>query len=171
MNGPAAQVSLRPLTHDDVEAAVALHLAVAGEGRWIGRELPVDRDESRGYLTERLADPAAATFVALDPPTGSQVGQIGLTLAPHGVVDLGMLVAQGWRSRGVGSALLEHGLDWAGQQPAAHKVSLYVWPHNERAIGLYRKYGFVQEGVLRRHYRRRDGELWDAIVMGLLLVP
>jgi hypothetical protein len=27
----------------------------------------------------------------------------------------------------------------------------------------------VEEGRLRRHYPRRNGELWDAIVMGLVL--
>ena len=41
-----------------------------------------------------------------------------------------------------------------------------MWPHNHAAIGLYEKFGFAREGLLRRHYRRRNGELWDAIVMG-----
>src|SRR5438132_10638636 len=30
-------------------------------------------------------------------------------------------------------------------------------------------FGFEEEGLLRRQYRRRNGELWDALVMGLLL--
>ena len=37
------------------------------------------------------------------------------------------------------------------------------------ALALYRKFGFEQEGYLRSHYRRANGELWDAVVMGLLL--
>ncbi len=44
-----------------------------------------------------------------------------------------------------------------------------VFPHNEAAIALYRRVGFVEEGLLRRHYRRRDGELWDALLMALYL--
>jgi ribosomal protein S18 acetylase RimI-like enzyme len=48
-------------------------------------------------------------------------------------------------------------------------VALQVWPHNERAIALYRKFGFQVEGRLVRHYRRRNGELWDAIPMALVL--
>jgi RimJ/RimL family protein N-acetyltransferase len=48
-------------------------------------------------------------------------------------------------------------------------VSLQVWPHNQPARALYRKLGFEDEGVLRGHYPRRDGTLWDAVVMGLLL--
>jgi RimJ/RimL family protein N-acetyltransferase len=57
---------------------------------------------------------------------------------------------------------------WA-EEAGAHKVTLQVWPHNEAARALYRKVGFVEEGLLRRHYRRRNGELWDAITMGLVL--
>ena len=44
-----------------------------------------------------------------------------------------------------------------------------MWPHNHAARRLYRRHGFVEEGRLRRHYSRRNGELWDAVVMGLVL--
>jgi RimJ/RimL family protein N-acetyltransferase len=46
---------------------------------------------------------------------------------------------------------------------------LEVWPHNTAAIALYRRVGFVEEGRKRRHYRRRNGELWDAVLMGMEL--
>ena len=36
------------------------------------------------------------------------------------------------------------------------------------ADGLTR-HGFAVEGRKRRHYRRRNGELWDAVMMGLVL--
>ncbi len=51
----------------------------------------------------------------------------------------------------------------------AHKVSLQVWPHNGAARRLYRRLGFEEEGRIRRHYRRRNGQLWDAIIMGMVL--
>ena len=37
------------------------------------------------------------------------------------------------------------------------------------AIALYRRCGFAEEGRRVRQYRRASGELWDSIVMGLLL--
>ena len=43
------------------------------------------------------------------------------------------------------------------------------WRGNDAAIALYRKFGFVEEGRRVRHYRRASGELWDSLVMGLLL--
>ncbi|WP_157106767.1 GNAT family N-acetyltransferase [Nocardia arthritidis] len=48
-------------------------------------------------------------------------------------------------------------------------MSLQVWPHNQHAMALYDRAGFEVEGVLRGHYRRRSGELWDAVLMGLPL--
>jgi RimJ/RimL family protein N-acetyltransferase len=42
---------------------------------------------------------------------------------------------------------------------------LHVFPHNEGAIALYEKHGFVHRGMVRRSYRRRNGEHWDAYRM------
>ena len=79
-----------------------------------------------------------------------------------------MAVAREWRGRGVGSALMAAAIDWARER-GLHKLSLGVWPHNTAAIALYRKFGFVEEGRKVKQYRRKSGELWDTIEMGLLL--
>lgn len=63
---------------------------------------------------------------------------------------------------------MDAAVGWA-RESGLHKLVLQVWPHNERARALYRKFGFVEEGYLRRHYRRRNGQLWDAVMMGLVL--
>ena len=44
-----------------------------------------------------------------------------------------------------------------------------VFAHNESAIALYRKCGFVEEGRRPGQYRRASGEFWDSIVMGAAL--
>jgi putative acetyltransferase len=175
---------------------VDLFAAVADEGRWLGRESPVDTDELRRRWTRRLADtgdPDADDPDADDPDAddtrdpdtgdpdsgdrgvhlvaeagGAVVGQASIDLAPYGVASLGMLVDGAWRRRGVGQALVRAAVE-AARDHGCHKVSLQVWPHNEAARALYRKAGFVEEGRLLRHYRRRNGELWDAVVMGLVL--
>jgi ribosomal protein S18 acetylase RimI-like enzyme len=66
--------------------------------------------------------------------------------------------------RGLGSALLDAGLEWAAGA-AAHNAALLV-SHNEAGLALYRSRGFVEEGRLVRHYRRTDGQLWGAVIMG-----
>jgi len=44
-----------------------------------------------------------------------------------------------------------------------------VFAHNAAAIAAYRKAGYTEEGRRVAQYRRASGELWDTIVMGLLL--
>jgi RimJ/RimL family protein N-acetyltransferase len=161
---PALKV--RRARTDDLDAMLSLFESVAAEGRWIAAESPVDRSLRRKRLRERLDRRESGMFVA--EAGGETIGQLVVDLAGFGVAELGMLVAAGWRGRGVGSALLGAGIEWA-REAGAHKVALQVWPHNQAALNLYEKFGFQREGLLRRHYRRRNGELWDAVVMGLPL--
>lgn len=160
-----AEFTVRAATHDDVEALIDLYEAVAAEGRWIGGEVPIDRERQREGRIGRLADATAVTFLA--DANGEVVGELSMT-THRGRAELGMEVADGWRGAGVGSALMEAAVAWARAQDL-DKIALQVWPHNDAALALYEKFGFEREGLLRRHYRRRNGEAWDAIAMGLLL--
>ena len=163
---PQPAVTVREATMADVDTLVEMLAAVAAEGRWIGTEAPVDTERRRRRMA---ADVEAGDVVLLVAEAeGKPVGQLGLELARYGVADLGMLVAAGWRGRGVGTALLAEAVSRA-RAAGAHKIALQVWPHNAAAIALYERFGFRREGYLRRHYRRRSGELWDAVVMGLPL--
>jgi RimJ/RimL family protein N-acetyltransferase len=167
-----AGVTIRPETARDIGPVLDVLEAVAAEGRWIGIEAPFDRDARAERIRNDLAQPAAfGGFVAED--TGGAptvVGFIGVHLAPYGVATVAMAIIEGYRGQGTGRRLLERGTTWA-QRAGAHKLALEVWPHNQRAIALYTRMGFVEEGRLRRHYRRRNGELWDAVVMGRQLGP
>jgi ribosomal protein S18 acetylase RimI-like enzyme len=162
--GPA--ITVREATLADVDAIVAMLVEVAGEGRWIGTEAPVDTERRRRRMADDVEGDDAIVLVA--EAGGTPVGQLGLRLAPYGVADLGMAVAAGWRGRGVGTALLAEAVARA-RKAGAHKIALQVWPHNAAALALYERFGFRREGYLTRHYRRRSGELWDAIIMGLPL--
>ena len=165
--GMDPQWTIRRATIDDYPQIGALFEAVAGEGRWIGTELPIDYEARRAEMAELLTKPDEfGAFVAV---VGDEVvGNLGIEKAAYGVAHLGMMVADAWRGRGVGSGLLEAAIAWA-REVGAHKVALQMWPHNDRARALYEKYGFVDEGRLVRHYRRKNGELWDAVMMGLAL--
>lgn len=157
---------IRRAAAEDWEAWLAVHESVAAEGRWIGAEVPLDLDRVRRMFDEHVGDENKAVFVA--EVDGQVVGNLGIHVLGYGVAEFGMAVLDGFRGQGVGSALLEAGIAFARER-GAHKVALQMWPHNEAGRRLYEKFGFVEEGHLRRHYPRRNGEIWDAVVMGLLL--
>jgi ribosomal protein S18 acetylase RimI-like enzyme len=161
---------VRPAVGADLDQLVDLFWAVAAEGRWLGHEVPFDRAARRELYRQMIGAANAALIVADATPVGgpSVVGEIAVTLAPYGVADIGMALARDWRGQGLGRQLLDAAIVWA-THAKAHKMSLEVWPHNDAAIALYRRAGFVEEGRKLRHYRRRNGELWDAVLMGLQL--
>lgn len=162
----ASGVDLRPATLEDWDGFRALYEAIAAEGRWIGGELPIDWEARRPTWETSISDPRWLVVLAL--VDGTAVGWISAEHQRHGRVDLGMGIVDGHRSMGIGTMLLATAVGWAKQR-GAHKVTLELWTHNERARGLYEKFGFVVEGRHRRHWRRNDGSIWDSLSMGLVL--
>ncbi|MGZ4127009.1 MAG: N-acetyltransferase family protein [Actinomycetota bacterium] len=156
---------VREATEADIDAIVHVYESVAAEGRWIGGELPVDRELHRDSRLERVRSGKDLILVA--EAGGRIVGELGVHVV-HGRGDLGMSILDGFRGQGLGTAMMARAIEWARAQDLA-KLSLEVWPHNARAIALYEKFGFTKEGYHPKQWRRRSGESWDTISMGLVL--
>lgn len=69
--------------------------------------------------------------------------------------------------KGYGTEAIRLVLDHAFTTTRLHRISLDVFDFNERAIHVYRKIGFVEEGV-HRDALRRDGRWHDSITMSVL---
>ena len=141
----------------DVSSEPERWLITEGGWRSVGDE--------RRYLRATRRSPDAAVFVA--EAEGRIVGRLSLArdthpASPH-VADLGLMVAESHRRRGIGRALLQRAVEWAEEAGIA-KLELHVFPHNEPAIRLYEEFGFEREGLRRAHYRR-GAELVDAVLM------
>lgn len=73
------------------------------------------------------------------------------------------------RGRGWGRRLLGAVDRWATERGVS-RLELTVMAHNAAAIGLYRRCGYVEEG-LRRHSLIVDGTAVDEFAMAKLLTP
>jgi len=151
---------LRPARDGDRLPLAHLFAGVAEELDWIATEPPVD--------VETRAAAWTVDAIVVAEAGGEILGFLHLERSRHGYGEVALAVAPEHRGRGIGSALLEVAIDTA-RAGGLHKLSLSVFAHNEAAIGLYRKLGFVEEGRRVKHYRRANGELWDSVEMGLLL--
>jgi L-phenylalanine/L-methionine N-acetyltransferase len=80
---------------------------------------------------------------------------------------LGITVGKDFQGLGLGDRLMHRLLDWADNWAGVLRVELTVFTDNTRAIALYQRHGFVQEGVLRA-YGLRGGEYVDAFSMARL---
>ena len=153
-------ITVRPAEDGDRRPLALLFAAVAEERDGIAAEPPID--------VEKLAASWRIDGTLVAVADGVIVGEVSVDPSWMGFGEIGMMVADGRRGHGVGTALVAGAVDWARAR-GLHKLALSVFPHNNAAIALYRKSGFVEEGRLVRHVRRADGELWDLIEMGRLL--
>jgi len=87
--------------------------------------------------------------------------------AHAGIADLSVYVDRQWRCKGVGRSLLAD-LIAAAADRGFHKIVLHALHSNEAGKSLYRRCGFEEVGVFRRH-GKLDGEFVDVIAMELLL--
>lgn len=79
--------------------------------------------------------------------------------------ELGMSVGRELREAGVGGALMQCLLDWAAAHPVIEKVCLKVHANNPRAIGLYRKHGFQEEGRQAKDLKYGPNDYVDTVLM------
>ncbi len=160
---------VRPADPGDAEALTRLAEAVSSEPEaWL---ISADGEwrsvgDERRYLKAVRRYPHAAVIVA-ERTDGALIGRLSLARDTHPasghVADLGLMVAIDARRQGVGKALLEAAVEWA-RASGVRKLELHVFPWNEPAIQLYKRFGFEQEGLRKGHYSRA-GEDVDAILM------
>lgn len=100
------------------------------------------------------------------------VGLAGLHSAGPSVrrrhaMSLGITVAKASQGQGVGQALMAGLLDYADNWAQVLRIELVVYQDNARAIRLYERHGFEQEGRLRA-YALRNGTYEDVLTMARL---
>lgn len=157
--------ALRRARPGDAEGWHALQVPIYAEGRaFVGDGAP-----SVGALAARLRalEPDAGVVVLAIADAGpvgwAEAHRLGAKRLAH-VAMVTVAVAAGWRGRGVGSELLASLERWARREQV-RKLQLHVRAGNAGAIALYRRLGFVVEGVLTEQVAHGDG-YEDEWVMG-----
>ena len=135
-------------------------------------QMPYASEEMhRTRLAESLA-PGKADVLLVAERGGEIVGSAGMH--PTGpsprrrhTMALGISVRADAQRQGVGSALMQAMCDYADRWLGLLRLELTVYVDNQRAIALYRRFGFEVEGR-HRSYVLRDGAFVDAFAMARL---
>jgi putative acetyltransferase len=108
-------------------------------------------------------------YVLVAELDGKIVGMAGLHGHPRArmrhCADLGIMVHDGYQGQGVGKALMATLVDTADKWLNLVRIELEVYSDNERAIKLYRSFGFEVEGCKRMN-AFRDGKYVNSLMMG-----
>ncbi len=93
--------------------------------------------------------------------TGSQKEAIKHTA----VIGMGML--KECRNRGLGTALLRKGIEWAKQNPVLEILWLQVYAENTAGVTLYKNAGFEINGIQKKFFKTKENIYFDNVIMSL----
>jgi RimJ/RimL family protein N-acetyltransferase len=120
------------------------------------RDFYGDSRKNGGMLYSIIVDGRVAGSVCLKPRKNKQA---------H-VADFGISLARECWSEGIGGRAIDF-IAGVGRKRGVRRVELEAVAGNKRAIGLYRKHGFRQEGVKKRSFII-DGRYHDTVSMARL---
>jgi len=163
-------VTLRPLAESDVDSILT----------WVNRPeivgnlaafsgTPMTRDDELAWIRRTLAS-ADRVWSVVASDDGRYLGQVGIHQihARSKVGRLGVVISRrDEMGKGFGSAAIRAALDRGFSELALHKLWLMVFRDNERGQRLYKRLGFIEEGILREEYFH-EGRWHDMVRMSML---
>jgi ribosomal protein S18 acetylase RimI-like enzyme len=163
-------VSIRPIKRQDAIERhaffVALSLAQNGMVHTVD-EIDYHVAESEEQINDFIKNQRGLWLIALNHK-GEVVGEVDVLINPlkrvcHvGKLTIGILPSH--QRLGLGSFLLTHAILWA-KKHGLLRLELTVFAHNKAALELYKKHGFVQEGVKKNFLRHDNGSFEDDLLM------
>jgi len=134
------------------------------------QEAPMRADEIDRFFAARVLGTEALAMAVHEKPSGRLIGTCAFSQldADNGSALFHITIGEkdAW-GHGYGTEatwlMLRHAFEALG----LHRIALYVFEFNERAIRAYERCGFVIEGRARESIWR-DGRWWDELAMSVL---
>lgn len=124
-------------------------------------------EQEKKFIQSHLENPREILFVA--DVSGEIIGMLDVRCCSRKklahTVEFGMSVLKEWRNKGIGGFLLRELIDWGDKNNIIEKITLQVFANNERAIYLYKKFGFKEEGRQVKAIKFDDGKYVDNVLM------
>ncbi|MGE5560623.1 MAG: N-acetyltransferase family protein [Chloroflexota bacterium] len=162
-------IVIRPAEAGDAAGLLRLSNDIRAEGVYYVAEEPRLSVEEYSEYLQALDKDRNLVLAACDDTriVGTITAISGYLRKTRHVAELGIGIAAGYRNAGIGAALLATAIDWCRGRGFI-RLELSVFASNERAIALYRRFGFCEEGRRRAKYAI-DGRYVDEVLMGRLL--
>ena len=131
-------------------------------------ELTWTLEEEQKFIEEHLDDKNKIIIIA--EISGEIVGISSITGGKpprvRHIGELGITILKKYWSYGIGCIFMENLIAWANKSCVIRQIFLKVRVDNKRAIKLYKKFGFIREGKIKRQLFI-DNKFYDAYLMGL----
>jgi RimJ/RimL family protein N-acetyltransferase len=165
-------MNVRHVTVDDAEELAHLILQVEKEAAFMlfeAGERALTPEQQRNQIEAMMNEENSTILVA--EADGKLVGYLvargGRARRNKHTVYIVIGVLASYRGKGIGTMLFAELECWA-RTKGVHRLELTVVVNNQRAVSLYRKMGFEQEGI-KRHSLLINGKYVDEYYMAKLL--
>lgn len=164
------EIILRTAEISDAESIIELKKSVVSEGLYMLREIDetnYKKEDEIEQIENHLNNYGSLYIVA---EADSKV--IGILEFENGSLKrtkhAGMFtiyILKSHRDSGIGKIMLNELISWAEKNSVIEKVTLNVFSTNPRAIHLYEKCGFKEEGRCPEDMKLSDGTYIDSVLM------
>lgn len=169
INGKNILWILRCPVTSDAEELSKLRVEIDGETEYLDREAGEDfrsPDDYKLMIQDDLASETSLFLVA--EVDGTIIGYtrcIGSKLQRfRHKADFGICILKAYWGHGIGAIMLDNIIRWA-DTIGLKKISLSVVQTNISAIQLYKKFGFIEEGLLINDRIHKDGNFYNTLIM------
>jgi RimJ/RimL family protein N-acetyltransferase len=149
----AEKIKLRALTQSDLELTLQWNNQPDIRDTYAGHPYPVNREKEQAWYNRVLTSDASLNVFGIELTASQKL--IGLTMLKN--VNFINREAE-WaiyigdaeeRGKGYAKEAMIQTLRWGFHQLGLNRIFLKVETQNINAIGMYKKAGFVEEGILR----------------------
>lgn len=166
-------VSIREAVKEDASRIIDYLCMVAGETDFLtfgpGEFLPTFDQEVAAIEEMRRASNKTMIVAEVDNKIiGCMSFSGGTRPRVQHTGELGISILRDYWGLGVGTDMMEYLIDWGKDSKVIRKFNLRVRDDNTRAIKLYKKLGFIEEGITTREFYI-NGKFFDFVRMGLCI--
>jgi len=167
------KVTIRRAVKSDAEALIEYCNIIGGETGFLTFErgkFGKSIEEEEAFI-ESISKRENALFIIAEAD-GKVVGNLnysgGLRERTAHTGEFGVSVLKEYWGHGIGEDLIKFLIEWSKTSGIVRKINLRVRSDNFRGIQLYKRLGFVEEGISKRDFLI-DGAFYDSLLMGLLI--
>lgn len=167
------KIIIRKANKFDAKALIEYLNVIGGESDFLtfgigqfGRSVEQEEDFIEGVLKKKNV-----LFIIAEV-NGKVVGNLnfsgGTRQRTTHVGEFGVSILKEYWGNGIGEELIKYLISWSKSSGIIRKINLRVRTDNTRGINLYRKLGFLEEGIVKRDFFIND-EFYDSLLMGLMI--
>ena len=169
----SGKVVIRKAVKSDSKVLIEYLNIIGGESNFLsfgmgqfGRSI----EEEEEFIAKAIKKENALFIIA--EVNGTVVGNLNFSGGPRQrnahVGEFGVSVLKEYWGNCIGEELIQYLINWSKNSGIIKKINLRVRNDNARGTYLYKKLGFLEEGILKRDFLI-NGEFYDSLLMGLLI--